>query len=211
MQSKALTVSKYLAELPADRRAAIEAVRKVILENLDEDYAEGMCYGMIGYSVPLSIYPAGYHCNPEQGLTFAALASQKNYMSLYMMGVYCGCVPGELSVQEAEANRRRFEEAWAKSGKKLDMGKSCIRFKKVEDLALDVLGEAIRRLPARKYIEFYEASLARKSVPRAEIKKAVAARKAAKPKKAAKKKLAKAVKKGPKKAKKKAAKKSRAR
>jgi Domain of unknown function (DU1801) len=152
MQSKATTVSDYLASLPPDRRTAIEAVREVILANLDQDYEEGMQYGMIGYYVPHRVYPAGYHADPKQGLPFAGLASQKNYMSVYLMGLYCGCVEGV----DDTALLKWFREAWAKSGKKLDMGKSCIRFKKVDDLALDVLGEAIRRLPAKKYIEVYE-------------------------------------------------------
>jgi Domain of unknown function (DU1801) len=152
MQSKATTVSDYLASLPADRRTSIETVRSVILANLDKDYEEGMSYGVIGYYVPHRVFPAGYHCDPKQGLPFAALASQKNYMSVYVMGLYCGCVDGINDTSLV----RWFHDAWAKSGKKLDMGKACIRFKKVEDLALDVLGEAIRRMPARTYIEAYE-------------------------------------------------------
>jgi hypothetical protein len=147
MQSKATTVGQYLAELPADRRTVIEAVRKVILANLDRDYEEGMQYGMIGYYVPHRIYPAGYHCDPKQPLPFTALASQKNYLSLYLGCVYCGDVTTD----------KWFQQEWAKTGKKLDMGKSCIRFKKPEDLALDVIGEAIRRSPAKLYIEQYES------------------------------------------------------
>lgn len=118
MQSKAATVAEYLAELPEDHRRAIEAVRKVILDNLDSGYEEGMQYGMIGYYVPHRIYPAGYHCDPKQPLPFAALASQKNYMSLYLM-----CIYGETPLAAW------FREAWAKTGKKLDAGKACIRFK----------------------------------------------------------------------------------
>lgn len=158
MQSKAKTVEAYLNGLPEERRAAIEAVRKVILKNLDPAYEEGMQYGMIGYYVPHRVYPKGYHTDPKQPLPFAVLASQKNYMSLYMMSVYCGCVEG------SEGNRHSewFREAWAKTGKKLDMGKSCIRFKKVEDLALDVIGEAVRRVPAAMYVEFYEAGVGRR-------------------------------------------------
>ena len=148
MQSKATTVEQYLAELHDDRRKAIEAVRKVILKNLDKDYEEGIQYGMIGYYVPHRVYPAGYHCDPKQPLTFAGLASQKSYMSLYLM-----CTYGH------EEHAKWFREAWAKTGKKLDMGKSCVRFKKLEDLALDVIAEAIRRVPAKKYIEQVEASL----------------------------------------------------
>jgi hypothetical protein len=145
MQSKANTVQQYLAELPADRRVAIEAVRAVMLKNLDPLYEEGMQYGMIGFYVPHRVYPPGYHCDPKQPLPFACLASQKNYMSLYL-----GCVYGDTPLA------RWFQEAWARTGKKLDMGKSCIRFKKADDLALDVIGEAIRRLPTRKFIEYYE-------------------------------------------------------
>src|SRR5712671_3188102 len=101
MQSTAFTVEEYLAELPEDRRTAISAVRDVILANLPAGYAEGMQYGMIGYCVPHSIFPAGYHCDPKQPLPFAALASQKNYMSLYLMSVYCGCVDDSPGNQHA--------------------------------------------------------------------------------------------------------------
>ena len=157
MQSNAPSVQAYLSSLPEDRRAAISAVRKVILDNLDGSYEEGIQYGMIGYYVPHRLYPKGYHCDPKQPLPFAALASQKNYMSLYLMSVYGG------STEDSPANRQGqwFREAWAKSGKKLDMGKSCIRFKKVEDLALEVIGETIKRMPASKFIEYCEASLQR--------------------------------------------------
>lgn len=147
MQSKAATVEQYLASLPDDRRAAISAVRKVILSNLDKDYAESMQYGMIGYNIPHSIFPAGYHCDPKQPLPFAALASQKNHMAVYLM-----CVYGDASLRDW------FQKAWIAAGKKLDMGSSCIRFQKLEDVALDVLGEAIRRIPAKAYIERYVQS-----------------------------------------------------
>ena len=88
MQSKAATVEQYLAELPADRRHAISAVRELIRKNIDKGFQEGMQYGMIGYTVPHNLYPAGYHCDPKQPLPFVCLASQKNYMSLYLMCVY---------------------------------------------------------------------------------------------------------------------------
>jgi len=155
MQSKATTVDAYLASLPADRREALQAVRKLFQSNLDRKYAEGMSYGMIGWSVPYSVFPAGYHCNPAQPVPFAGLASQKGHMSLYLFGLYCDQVdgkPGPLL--------RWFEDAWKKPGKKLDMGKSCIRFKKLEDVPLDVVGEAIRRMPMAKYVGLYEAQLA---------------------------------------------------
>ncbi len=155
MHSKASTVAEYIASLPEDRKVAIEAVRKVVLKNLGKGYSEGMTYGMIGYFVPHSVYPAGYHCDSKQPLPFAGLASQKNYMSLYMMSVYCGCDGGE----QTEL-LKWFQQAWAKTGKKLDMGKACIRFKKLEDLALEVIGEAVRRVPVELYIKRYEAVLA---------------------------------------------------
>jgi hypothetical protein len=159
MKSTATSVAAYLASLPADRRAAISAVRDVIRANLDASYEEGMQYGMIGYYVPHSVFPSGYHTNPEQPLPFAALASQKSHMALYLMGVYCGCA-------EAPGGETRdakwFREAWARTGKKLDMGKSCVRFKKLENVALDVVGEAIRRIPAKTYIARYKKTLAGK-------------------------------------------------
>jgi hypothetical protein len=144
MQSQATSVEQYLSGLPADRRAALAAVRRVLLASLDKDYEEGMQYGMIGYYVPHRVFPAGYHCDPKKPLMFAGLASQKNYMALYLMCVYG---PGPLA--------EWFREAWAKSGKKLDMGKSCIRFKKVEDLALNVIDAAVRRVSAKKYVDNY--------------------------------------------------------
>ncbi len=148
MPSKATTVEQYLAELPEDRREALQAIRTTILENLPMGYEEGMQYGMIGYFVPHSVYPAGYHCNPKEPLPFAGLASQKNHMSLYLM-----CIYGD---PEQDA---RFREAWNKTGKKLDMGKSCVRFKKIDDVPLKVIGQAIKRVPAKKFIEYYETTL----------------------------------------------------
>jgi len=146
MQSKATTVAAYLSELPADRRAAIEAVRKVILKNLDKGYIENMSYGMITWCVPHSIYPAGYHCDPKQAVPFAALASQKNYMSVYLCNY------------ASPTEDAWFRSAWKKSGKKLDMGKCCVRFRKLDDLALEVIGEAIR-MPVEAYIDVYESSI----------------------------------------------------
>lgn len=149
MQSSAATVAEYLKELPPDRRAAINAVRAVIRENLSEGYEEGMQYGMIGYYIPHRIYPAGYHCDPKQPLPFVCLASQKNYLSLYM-----SCV------DDSEGKPPGwFADAWAKAGKKLNMGKSCIRFKKADDLPLDVIAEVIRCFPVKTYIAYYESAI----------------------------------------------------
>ena len=142
MQSKATTVEAYRAELSDERRAAIEAVRGIILSNFDQDYEEGIQYGMIGYFIPHRIFSAGYHCDPKQPLPFIHLASQKNYMSLYLT-----CLYGNLPLMQW------FQEAWAKTGKKLNMGKACVRFKKIDDLALDVIGEMIQRLPVKTYID----------------------------------------------------------
>lgn len=168
MQSKANNVADYLAEMEPTRRTTLEAVRKVILANLDKSYEEGMQYGAIGYYVPHRVFPAGYHCDPKQPLPFAALAAQKNHLALYLMGIYCGCnEPGTTETADA----RWFREAWAKTGKKLDMGKSCVRFKKLDDVALDVIGEAIRRLPAQRYIDNYQQSLAATAKPRTSKKK----------------------------------------
>jgi hypothetical protein len=149
MQSKATTVAKYLAELPADRRAALSAVRKVILDNLDDDFEEGMQYGMIGYYVPHRVHPQGYHCDPKQPLPFASLGSQKGHMSLHLMCLYVDGGP----------EKSWFEKAWAKTGKKLDMGKACLRFKKLDELALDVIGELFERVPAKAYIAQIERVL----------------------------------------------------
>ena len=146
MQSKAATVAEYLQSLPSDRRDALQAVREVFAKHLDRDIEEGMTYGMIGYYVPHRVFAPGYHCDPKMPLPYAGLASQKNYLSLYLMGLYAD---GE------DALSVWFRKAWAKTGKKLDMGKCCIRFKKVEDLALDVIAEALRRMPAKRYVEYY--------------------------------------------------------
>lgn len=164
MQSKAKTVAEYLSELPIDRRAALQSVRRMILDNLDkagdgDGYEEGMSYGMIGYYVPHRVYPAGYHCNPKLPLPFAGLASQKQHMSVYLCGLYDG-----------SDHHEWFVKAWERSGKTLDMGKCCIRFKKLDDLPLDVIGKAIKRVTAAEYIKFYEANI--KGQPRSGAKKA---------------------------------------
>jgi hypothetical protein len=154
MQSKAATVKQYLVSLPADRRAAIAALRDVILKNLDSEIEEGMLYGMIGYYLPHSVYPPGYRADPKQPLPFAALASQKNYMSLYLMSVYCGCE----AEHPTNPHAKWFRDEWMKTGKKLDMGKSCIRFRKLDDLPLELIGKAVKRITARDFIRFCESS-----------------------------------------------------
>jgi len=148
MQSKAKTVKEYLAELPADRRDALQSVRKVIQKNLDKGFEEGMQYGAIGYYVPHKLYPAGYHCDAKQPLPYAGLASQKNHMAVYLMCIY-----------GSTEHESWFRKEWAKTGKKLDMGKSCIRFKKIEDLPLEVIGKTIARVPVKEYIGYYESNI----------------------------------------------------
>lgn len=149
MKSSATTVKDYLASLPADRRAAIEAVRKVILTNLDKDYEECMLWGVIAYVVPHRVWPSGHRTDPSKPLLMAGLSHQKNNVTVYLMSVYSGYV-----------SRDWFIKAWAKTGKRLSMGGCCIRFKKPEDAALDVIGEAIRRMPVKTYVKEYTAFLA---------------------------------------------------
>jgi hypothetical protein len=145
MKSKAATVKEYLAQLPEDRRQAIEAVRKVILKNLPKGYEEVVQYGMLGYVVPLKAFPGGYLNRKNEPLPYICLGSQKNYMSLYMMSVYG-------NTQSAEWFRKAYKE----SGKRLDMGKSCVRFRKLDDLPLDVIAKAIALIPMKKWIEIAE-------------------------------------------------------
>lgn len=145
------TVEEYLAALPEDRREALNAIRKVIRKNLPKGYEEGIQYGMIGYFVPHSLYPAGYHCDPKQPLPFIQLASQKNHMALYLFCLYMD-----------EEAMERFTTAWQQTGKKLDMGKSCVRFKKLEQVALDVVADAIRAIPVKDFVAHYDASRPKK-------------------------------------------------
>jgi hypothetical protein len=144
MQSKAKTAREYLEELPADRKAAIKKVRQVILDNLPAGYKESVGAGMLMYGVPLSRFPDTYNGQP---LCYAALASQKNYMSVYLMNVY--------GHKETE---QWFRSAFKSRGKKLDMGKSCVRFKTLDDLPLDVIGEAVSRVPMETWVSLYEQS-----------------------------------------------------
>jgi uncharacterized protein YdhG (YjbR/CyaY superfamily) len=145
----ASTVAQYLAALPADRRAALSAVRKVINENLPDGYEEGMQFGMIGWYVPLSMYPAGYGENPKVPLPLVALASQKSGMVLHFL-----CFYGHPTLSTW------FTSEYKKSGKKLDMGKGCVRFKSVEDLALDVVGRTVARVSAEEHMANYRAARA---------------------------------------------------
>jgi hypothetical protein len=142
MQSDATSVERYLAELPDDRRDAIETVRDEIVRRLPEGYVETMNWGMISYEIPLADYPETYNGKP---LMYAALASQKNYMAVYLSGVY------------AEDNRREeFLTRYRETGKKLDMGKTCVRFRRIDDLPVELIGESIASLTPEQFIEVYE-------------------------------------------------------
>lgn len=146
VSSKAETVADYLAELPDDRRDAISEVRATILDNLPDGYVEAMSWGMICYEVPLDSYPDTYNNKP---LMYAALASQKNHMAVYLTTVY-----GDSETEQD------FRERYAATGKKLDMGKSCVRFKSLEQLPLDLIGEVIGGTEVDDFIGIVEAARA---------------------------------------------------
>ena len=146
MQSKATTPDAYIKSLPEDRKAAVSELRKVILKNLPEGFKEVMAYGMLGYVVPHSLYPAGYQCNPEQPLPFMGMASQKNSVNVYHMGVYAD-----------KELLKWFVAEYAKDAKaKLDMGKSCLRFKKMDEIPYKLIGELASKITPKKWISIYE-------------------------------------------------------
>ncbi len=148
MQSKAKTVKEYIEELPDGRKIAISEMRSMIKKNLPVGFEETMQYGMISYVVPHKTYPAGYHTDPKLALPFISLASQKNHLALYHMMVYHGNL------------HDWFVSAWSKTtDKKLDMGKSCIRFRKPEDVPLKLIGELASKITVTKWIEVYERAI----------------------------------------------------
>ncbi len=152
MQSKATTVKDYVAELPEDRQKAITQLQKVIKKNLPKGFEEVMNYGMIGYVVPHKIYPAGYHCDPTLPLPFMGLASQKNSINFYHMGIYAD-----------PKLYKWFTEAHAKaSPKKLDMGKSCIRYKNAADIPFELIGDLVSKMTTKEWIELYETTFRKK-------------------------------------------------
>ena len=149
MQSKATSVDQYLAEVPADRQKAMMELRKVIKKNLPKGFREGMGYGMMGYVVPHTKYPAGYHCNPKDPLPFMGFASQKNFIAVYHMGVYAD-----------PKLYKWFVEEYTKAGTgKLDMGKSCIRFKNPEKIPFKLIGELASKITPDEWIATYEKVL----------------------------------------------------
>lgn len=152
MQSKATTVEAYINELPADRKEPVKKLRSVIKTNIPKGFQECISYGMIGYVVPHSIYPAGYHCNPKDPLPYLNLASQKNYIAVYHMGVYAN-----------SKLLKWFTDEYAKAGVgKLDMGKACIRFKKPENIPYKLIGELASKITLEEWIGMCEKSMSRK-------------------------------------------------
>ena len=148
MQSKAKSVKEYLEELPADRVEPVKKLRNAVLKNLPEGFKEEMSYGMIGYVVPHSLYPDGYHCDPKLPLPFACIASQKNFIAFYHMGIYANPKLLEWFVKEYPKHSKQ----------KLDMGKSCIRFKKFDQIPFDLIGELISKIKVKDWIKIYETS-----------------------------------------------------
>ena len=151
MQSKAATPDEYIDSLPEERKAAMKELRKVILKNLPKGFTEEMSYGMLGYVVPQSLYPDGYHCNPKLPLPFMNIASQKNFIAVYHMGIY--------------ADKKLldwFTKEYAKQSKtKLDMGKSCLRFKKPDQIPFKLIGELAGKMTPKEWIAVYEKSFLR--------------------------------------------------
>lgn len=151
MQYKATSADDYISQIPAERQAAFKKLRAVIKKNLPKGFKEGVGYGMMGWSVPHSKYPAGYHCKPEDPLPFMGIASQKNFIAIYHMGIYAS--PPLL---------KWFTAVHAKTtSKKLDMGKSCLRYKKPEDIPFDLIGELASKMTADEWIDIYEKNMKR--------------------------------------------------
>lgn len=151
MRYDADSVETYLEQLPPDRREVMQKLREVVLENLPEGFEEAVSYGMMGFNVPLSTYPAGYRPTPGEPLPFLGLASQKNYIAIYHMGIYMA--PDLLSWFTDEYGKRMTT--------KLDMGKSCIRIKNPKSIPFDLIGELCRKMTVDDYVRLYEQTLAR--------------------------------------------------
>ena len=149
MTSNATTPEEYINNLPEERKEAILKIRKVISKNLPKGFEAGMGYGMLSYHVPFSTYPSGYHCKPELPLPFMNLASQKNFIALYHMGIYAKKELLDWFVAEYPKHCKR----------KLDMGKSCIRFKKMEEIPYELIGELVSKMNPTEWIAIYENAL----------------------------------------------------
>ncbi len=148
---KISTIEQYIEQLSEERKQAIINLRKVISDNLPNGFVETFNYGMITYSVPHSTYPSGYHCDPKVPLPFISLASQKNYVAIYHMGLYV----------DEKLKKWFIEEFKKRSSNKLDMGKSCVRFKKLEQIPYDLIGELCKKITPEEWIKIYESKLKR--------------------------------------------------
>ena len=146
MTIKASTPEEYIQNLPEDRISPVRKIRQIILKNLPKGFEEGIGYGMLSYHVPKTIYPAGYHCDTKLPLTFMNVASQKNFVALYHMGMYANPKLLEWFVTEYPKH----------SSKKLDMGKSCVRFKKMEDIPFQLIGELVTKMSLQDWVDLYE-------------------------------------------------------
>lgn len=152
MQSKAATIEQYLNELPEDRKSIISEIRKVFKKNLPKGFEEGMSYGMIGFYVPHKLYPKGYHCDPKLPLPFINVASQKNHIAIYHMGIYA-----------SKELLNWFVSEWPNhSTKKLDMGKSCLKYKKADEVPLKLIAELATKVTPQQWIETYEKAFIKK-------------------------------------------------
>lgn len=149
MQSKAISIDAYLQELPEDRREAINKMRAALLKTLPKGFSERISYGMIGYVVPHTLYPSGYHCDPKLPLPFINIASQKNFVALYHMGIYAQKELLDWFIAEYPKHCKT----------KLDMGKSCIRFKKMNDIPYDLISELAAKMTPQQWIDRYEEVL----------------------------------------------------
>ncbi|WP_297333046.1 DUF1801 domain-containing protein [Flavobacterium sp.] len=151
MQSEAVTPQDYIQSLPEERQAAMQQLRQVIQENLPKGFKECMAYGMLGYVVPHETYPPGYHCNPKTPLPFLSIASQKNFIALYHMGLYADKELYEWFVSQYP-NHSKY---------KLDIGKSCIRFKKPEAIPYELIAELLTKMTPQQWITLYETNYKR--------------------------------------------------
>lgn len=149
MQYKASSPADYISQIPEERKATLKKLRETINQNLPKGFEEGIQYGMIGYYVPHSKYPDGYHCNPKEPLPFMSIASQKNFVALYHSGLYANKTLYNWFVSEYPKHAKT----------KLDMGKSCIRFKKMDDIPYKLVGELCQKITADEYIEIYETAI----------------------------------------------------
>ena len=152
MKIEANSPNDYILKLPKDRQEVVSELRKVVLDNLPKGFSEEMSYGMIGYVVPHSIYPDGYHCDPKLPLPFLSIASQKNFVAFYHMGIYSDEILFDWFVKEYPNH----------SNYKLDMGKSCIRFKRMNDIPYELIGELVRRISVDNWIQTYETAIKRR-------------------------------------------------